>query len=154
MANRSTGAAALDDRVVTIDAFPLRSADKLRYGDTDRQGHVNLATFVSLLETGRIEILYDPKKSTADSGCTLVIARLVVEIRREIRWPGVVSIGTRAASIGHSSFNIEQALFQDNRCMASAETVIVHVNESTQQPQPLPAWTIARISALVGQPAA
>jgi acyl-CoA thioester hydrolase len=33
--------------------FAVYSVDKLRYGDTDRQGHVNNAVFATFLETGR-----------------------------------------------------------------------------------------------------
>ena len=36
-----------------LDQFPLRTRDKLRYADTDRQGHVNNAVFATFLETGR-----------------------------------------------------------------------------------------------------
>ncbi len=38
----------------TLDAFPLRTHEKLRYADTDRQGHINNAVFATLLETGLI----------------------------------------------------------------------------------------------------
>jgi acyl-ACP thioesterase len=31
----------------TIDDFPLRTYEKLRYVDTDRQGHVNNAVFAA-----------------------------------------------------------------------------------------------------------
>ena len=43
-----------------LDLFPLRTHDKIRYADTDRQGHVNNANFSTFLETGRTEILYNP----------------------------------------------------------------------------------------------
>ena len=33
------------------DAFPSRTHDKLRYNDTDRQGHVNNAVFSTFLES-------------------------------------------------------------------------------------------------------
>lgn len=34
--------------------FPSVTFDKIRYGDTDRQGHVNNAVFSAFLETGRV----------------------------------------------------------------------------------------------------
>ena len=34
----------------TLDAYPFQSRDKLRYSDTDKQGHVNNAVFSTLLE--------------------------------------------------------------------------------------------------------
>ena len=39
--------------------YALHAFDKLRYGDTDRQGHVNNAVYATLFETGRVELLYD-----------------------------------------------------------------------------------------------
>lgn len=38
--------------------FSLLTTDKIRYSDTDRQGHVNNAVFSTFLETGRAERLY------------------------------------------------------------------------------------------------
>ena len=43
----------------TLEQFPIRTYDKLRYADTDRQGHVNNAVFSTFLETGRVELIYD-----------------------------------------------------------------------------------------------
>ena len=116
--------------------FPFRSTDKLRYGDTDRQGHVNNAVFSTFLETGRVEFLHDASASLPDAGAAFVIARLVLDYRAEINWPGSVVIGTRIASVGRSSIRMEQAIFQGERCVATAETVIVQMNEQTRKSQP------------------
>lgn len=111
-----------------LEQFPLRTHEKLRYGDTDRQGHVNNAVFATMLETGRVELLYNPQRPLAEPGCSFVIARLVLDFRAEITWPGQIDIGTRIAAIGRSSTTLEQALFQNGTCAASATTVIVSVN--------------------------
>lgn len=124
-------------RQATLQDFPVRSYDKLRYGDTDRQGHVNNAVFATLLETGRVELVYGDHAPLMDPGCAFVIARLEVDYLGEILWPGRVDIGTRVKSIGRSSMRVEQALFHDGRLVAWAESVMVQVNESTRRPQPL-----------------
>jgi acyl-CoA thioester hydrolase len=131
-----------------LDAYPLRTFDKLRYADTDRQGHINNAVFATFLETGRVEILYDPEALLAEPGCAFVIARLSLDFRSEIRWPGRVGIGTRVASIGRSSVTLAQGLFQDDRCVATAETVIVQMDESTRRSRPLSQAAVARLSSL------
>ncbi|WP_343068673.1 hypothetical protein [Kaustia mangrovi] len=46
---------------IRLDDFPLRTSDKLRYADTDRQGHVNNAVFATFMETGRVAFLHDPQ---------------------------------------------------------------------------------------------
>ncbi|MDG4601661.1 MAG: acyl-CoA thioesterase [Defluviicoccus sp.] len=112
----------------TLDAFPLRTHEKLRYADTDRQGHINNAVFATMLETGRVELLYNSERPLAEPGCSFVIARLVLDFLAEIKWPGRVDIGTRIAAIGRSSTTLDQALFQEGNCVATATTVIVNIN--------------------------
>lgn len=117
--------------------FPLRTFDKIRYVDTDRQGHVNNALFASFLETGRVEILYNPAYPILAEGSSFVIASLKLEFLEEITWPGQVDIGTGIRKIGNSSIIIFQNLFQNENCVANAETVIVHVDNITRRSSPL-----------------
>jgi acyl-CoA thioester hydrolase len=123
--------------------------DKIRYADTDRQGHVNNAIFATLLETGRVELLYDPASPLAEAGSAFVIARLAIDFRSEIVWPGEIVIGTRVASLGRSSISLEQAVFQNGICAATAETVIVLMDEKTRRSRPLPAIARERLAAFL-----
>lgn len=134
------------EREISLADYPSRATDKLRYGDTDRQGHINNAVFSTLLETGRVEVLHDPAHSLTPPGSGFVIVRLALDFRRELHWPGTVSIGTRVAAIGRSSVTFEQAIFQDERCAATAETVVVLMDEATRRSRPLPQETIDRLS--------
>lgn len=135
------------DGMPELSQFPHKTYEKMRYVDTDRQGHVNNSVFSSMLETGRIEIFYDPNKPLASENCSFVIANINLDLLAEIIWPGNVDIGTRVSRIGRSSVNIEQALFQDGRCVATAKTVIVHVNNATRRSHPLNEAAIAQLSA-------
>lgn len=137
----------------SLTDFPLRTYDKLRYADTDRQGHINNAVFATMLETGRAELLYAPGDAMFDSGCAFVIASLRLDFLGEIRWPGRVEIGTRVSRIGNSSFTLEQALFQDERCAATGEAVIVQMNEATRRSQRLADKLIRRLAELMPAPA-
>jgi acyl-CoA thioester hydrolase len=139
---------------VRLDDFPLRTSDKVRYADTDRQGHVNNAVFATFLETGRVEILYDPLMPLAEPGSAFVIARLAVDFRAEIVWPGDVQIGTRVIAIGRSSVTLEQGLFQNGRFVATGETVIVLMDETTRRSRPLGPAAIDRLRLLMPFPRA
>ena len=142
---------AMDDTVApALDEFPIRTTDKVRYADTDRQGHVNNAVFATFLETGRVEVLYDPAGPLHDEDAAFVIARLDLHFRSEINWPGSVEIGTRVARVGTSSVTIHQAIFQHDACAATAETVIVHMDEATRRSRPLSDRAIERLRALAG----
>lgn len=134
--------------VPTLAEFPLKTHEKLRYADTDRQGHVNNAVFATMLETGRVELLLAPDQPLFEPGCGFVIASLQVDFRGEILWPGQVEIGTRVAATGRSSVTLEQALFQGGRCVATARSVIVHVNEASRRSHPLGLDALRRLAAL------
>lgn len=128
--------------------FPSQTTDKIRYADTDRQGHVNNALFATFLETGRVEILYDPEQPLTAAGAEFVIARLNLDFRGEILWPGTVTVGTGIRKIGTSSLTLFQRIFQDDRCVAHAETVIVQVDTQSRSARPLSEATRARLETL------
>nr|WP_208984271.1 thioesterase family protein [Labrenzia sp. PO1] len=131
-----------------MEAFVLRTGDKLRYGDTDRQGHVNNAVFATFLETGRVELLYN--EALADQGAAFVIARLELDFLAEVNWPGEVEIGTAVLDVGRSSFKLFQKVFQDGKPVAQAVTVIVQMSESTRKSQPLSERARERLQELTG----
>jgi acyl-CoA thioester hydrolase len=120
-----------------LEAFPLITFDKIRYADTDRQGHVNNAVFATFLETGRVEFLYHPDFAILDESTSFVIVALHLNLKKEIKWPGRVEIGTGILKIGNSSITIYQKLFQNNQLMADAETTIVQVDNISGQSKPL-----------------
>lgn len=130
--------------------YPVQSSDKIRFADTDRQGHVNNAVFATFLETGRVEILYGTPNPLSGEDGEFVIARLELDFRAELRWPGQVAIGTRVSSIGRSSMKLSQVLFQDGRCAAFAETVIVRIDKRSRRPLPLSPGEAARLRTLTG----
>ncbi|MBO0904443.1 acyl-CoA thioesterase [Jiella sonneratiae] len=121
----------------TLASFPFRTREKLRYRDTDRQGHVNNAVFSTFFETGRVELLHSGK-APPPKGRAFVIARLAIDFRREVNWPGEVEIGTGIAGLGNSSIRLVQAVFQHGALCAGAETVIVLMDEATRRSTPLP----------------
>lgn len=120
-----------------LEDFPLQTFDKVRYADTDRQGHVNNSVFSTFLETGRVEAMYDPEFDILAQNASFVIAALKLDFLREITWPGQVAIGTGILSIGNSSIKFHQQLFQNSKCVARAETVIVQIDNDRRKSSPL-----------------
>ncbi|MFN4009674.1 MAG: acyl-CoA thioesterase [Pannonibacter sp.] len=143
----------MDAKAAKLVDYPSVARDKLRYGDTDRQGHVNNAVFATFLETGRVEALFGSASGTgvdlADDGAAFVIARLELDFLAEIRWPGEVAIGTRVLRIGTSSVTLEQAVFQNDVCAARAVSVIVQMDEATRKSRPLSQAALAQLRQLV-----
>ncbi len=117
--------------------FPLQAFDKVRYSDTDRQGHVNNATFATYLETGRVAFIYHPEYPIVMKDTSFVIASLQIDFLHEIKWPGQVDIGTGIAKVGNSSIQVYQQLFQNGICVAAARTTIVQVSDTNAKSVPL-----------------
>lgn len=110
----------------------------LRYGDTDRQGHINNAVFATLLESGRVAFLFDDKgEVVAGNGKAYVIAKLTMDFLAEMNFPGIVKVGTKLISVGRSSFTLGQGLFLNGQCCSTAESVIVLTDEVTRRSTPL-----------------
>jgi acyl-CoA thioester hydrolase len=117
--------------------YPVRTFDKVRYSDIDRQGHINNAVFSVFLETGRVEVLYNPENPLYDKDSSFVIVNINLSLLAEIKWPGIVEIGSAVLKLGNSSINFVQGLYQNNQLVATAETIIVHVDNTTKRSKPL-----------------
>ncbi|HEX4112899.1 MAG TPA: thioesterase family protein [Stellaceae bacterium] len=112
--------------------------DKLRLGDTDRQGHVNNAVFATFAETGRIEFMRDDLLDLDRKSLGFVVARVEIDFRGELHWPGRVEIGTRLLSVGRTSWRLEHGMFVGDRCVATAMSVMVTIDAATRRPTPVP----------------
>lgn len=126
------------------DDFPLKTYDKIRYADTDRQGHVNNALFSTFLETGRTELLYADEPLHAENASFVIVSQKL-DLLSEIRWPGKVDIGTAVTRVGNSSLSLFQGLYQDGKLAAVADTVIVQMDDRTRKSKPLSPETAERL---------
>ena len=59
-----------------------------------------------------------------------------------MRWPGAIEMGLGVARFGRTSVTFDQVVFSEGKCVASAQSVTVLVDESTRKPTPLPEETI------------
>jgi acyl-CoA thioester hydrolase len=138
----STGRESTGDEAVTDPtarcSYRVWTEDIARYGDTDRQGHLNNAVFSTYFESGRVAFLMNGNDPGAPPGHSFVIVRLAIDFRREMHWGGRVEIGSAVAGIGRSSFTVRQAIFQGGTCTATAESVIVLMNDSTRRAALIP----------------
>ncbi len=110
---------------------------------------MNNAVFSTFLETGRTELFYGQGGSLAGPGGSFVLARLLMEYRAEVLWPGEIWIGTGVLSVGRSSVQMRQVLFQNGKRVANADTVMVRVDNATRKSSPLSEEAVARLNAFL-----
>lgn len=118
------------------ESFPMKSYDKVRYGDTDSQGHVNNAVFSTFLETGRTELLYE-LETWKNEEPIFVLVSSTINLMSEIYWPGTVEIGTGIKKIGRSSITYMHGLYQNGIMVAQAHTITVQMDELTRKSKAL-----------------
>jgi acyl-CoA thioester hydrolase len=121
--------------------FPFWTEEKLRIQDTDLNGHVNNASIAALCEAGRGEIISAVAGIPRERALGSALRRVTIEYLAEVHYPGRVRIGSRIAKVGNSSITIAQSLFEQDRCFAKAESVIVFTDRETRRSAPMPeAW--------------
>jgi acyl-CoA thioester hydrolase len=131
----------------TLADFPLRTIEKLRFADTDRNGHITNSVFAICCQNARMELLCDPRRVPIPANAQFVTARLLLEFRAEMHWPGTVTVGTRVERIGRSSLTLMQGLFMEERCVAMAESVVALMDKSSRRSTLLPDATAQALSA-------
>src|SRR5262245_10610518 len=131
-----------------LDGYLIRTSEKLRFSDTDRNGHVSNAVFATCCQNARMELLHDRSRIPLPLDAHFVIARLTLEFLKEMHWPGAVEIGTRLDRVGSSSVAMTQSLFHGVRCVAHAYSTVVLIDRSTRRPTPLPFETATALRAL------
>jgi acyl-CoA thioester hydrolase len=76
-------------------------------------------------------------------GLGWMLVRLDIHFRAELRWPGTIELGLGVAKLGRTSATFDQVVFSEGRCVASAQSVTVLVDERTRKPTPLTEEIIA-----------
>ena len=131
-----------DERVVWTE-------DVLRYCDMDPNGHINNSTFSVLCESGRVSLFRSRINPSLPKSRYFVLARLVIEFRSELHYPGSVRTGTWLTKVGRTSLGIGQIIMFGETIAATAETVCVSMDRETRRPAPFPQETRRITEALV-----
>ena len=134
---------------IDLEDYPVQVVEKFRFFDTDLHGHVSSPALVACLQNARHEAARDQKILPA--AADLVVVRMDITFKREVRWPGEVTIGTRVDTIGRSSVNIGQALFDGDRCLLNAQSTCVLIDRGTRRSTPWPEDVLGRLHSIGSQ---
>ena len=125
------------DSTPRLEDFPYRLTDNVRFADLDPNQHVNNAVYASYFETGRVTLVKDRSYGLMPSGLGWMLVRLDIHFRAELRWPGTIEMGLGVAKFGRTSVTFDQVVFSEGKCVASAQSVMVLIDESTRKPTKL-----------------
>jgi len=136
------------DRRLTQRAFFKHwLTERVRWSDTDLVGHVNNLSFATYCESGRTEFLRELIRRDADSRVLLLLAQSNVCFFGEVHWPAQVDVGTCILDIGESSCRMGHGLFYNERCVGTADALLVHIDETSRKAQAIPAAVREHLTA-------
>jgi acyl-CoA thioester hydrolase len=112
----------------------------IRFCDTDKLGHINNVSIASYFEASRCELFDRLMERAGEAGGDVdyVLARVAIDFRHEIYYPGTVEVGARFLRLGNRSVVSGYGAFLGDRCFATAEAVNVFFNLKTRKSAPPP----------------
>lgn len=133
-------------------SYPVSMQCQTRFQDLDPNGHLNNVAFAALFENARVQVhrLARPRDERPANERTMV-AHVAINYLREGHYPGDVMITSGVGHIGSSSWRIDQAMFQNDQCIATCETVVVCRTDN--QARPLRAAVVAELESMLVSPA-
>lgn len=121
------------------DPRVIWTEEVLRFADTDQNGHVNNSVFSVLCESGRVHLFASRLDGARPRDTFFVIARLAIDFRAELHYPGRVRTATWISRLGNSSIALQQAILsQDGTLAAQGESVCVLMDGPSRRPTPFP----------------
>lgn len=119
--------------------FPYFTTEKVRFGDIDRQNHVNNLAICSYIECGRVEMreVNFPEIARDPENAWLVV-HFEISFRASTGYPGTVDVGTGILDIRNSSYVLGHGVFAGDTCLATARTTTVFGDRINGGKRPIP----------------
>jgi len=105
----------------------------IRYSDQDSMAHVNNTALATYVEAARTAFIYDLIQRSHAEGMEFILARLVIDYRRELHYPGRVEVGARLIRVGTKSITTGYGVFRGDDCVATSECVNVFYDMATRK---------------------
>lgn len=114
---------------------------KVRYADTDAQGHVFFANYLTYADeglTGYLEAIGCSYRSLGEQGLDLVYAASRCTHRGSARFGDTLQIHTAITKLGNTSVTCSVEVCRADELLAEIELVSVMVDRSTLSPRTIP----------------
>lgn len=105
----------------------------IRFSDEDSMGHVNNVAFGAYVEAARTSLIKGLLDRFDHPGLDFILARVVIDYRAELHYPGTVDVGARLTRIGTKSLTSGYGIFLGDKCFATAESINVFYDMNTRK---------------------
>lgn len=133
-----------------MEGFKFKHSLQLRYSDFDMLGHLNSATYATLLELGRIEYYLNINWNLKE--ISNVVASFKIDYLNEIKPGREVDVWVKISKLGNKSFKMEYLLASSNETTiyAKAETTQVCIQRKDNSSTPIPTEIKQAVSQFEG----
>ncbi|MCG8583122.1 MAG: acyl-CoA thioesterase [Pirellulales bacterium] len=124
--------------MLTTHDIPIR----VRYQETDAQGHVHHATYINYFEQGRVELLRAAGHSyreLEEQGMMLVVVEVNCRYLRPAHFDDVLTLRTSTQKVRGTRIWHHYHVLLDDEIIVDANTTVACVNRDGR-PQRLPQW--------------
>lgn len=104
----------------------------IRFSDQDSMGHVNNVSIAAYIEAARTMIVQGLLDRFDHPGLDFILARVAIDYKRELHYPGTVEVGGRLIRLGSKSLTSGYGVFFGDTCVATSESVNVFYDMNTR----------------------
>lgn len=123
-----------------LEAYPLSVAIRATYSDLDANHHINNVALSRFIEEAcaslNMQVFGEDAVVRPSGGAQLLTAAVSIDFVTQGRYPGDIIAAIGISQIGRSSCIYASALFQPGRCIAVAQTTLVHAQDGAGVPIP------------------
>jgi len=95
-------------------------------------GHVNNVAFAAYIEASRTMLIQGLLDQFQYDGLDFILARVVIDYRNELHYPGSIDVGAKLTRLGSKSLTSCYGIFLDEQCIATGESVNVFYDMNTR----------------------
>ena len=122
---------------------PYRTDVQVRFADTDALGHLNNTAYSFYAEHARLEFFSDLGAEVAG----LILARIALDFRRQVRFREAVYVLTRVERVGNSSVTLAQEVYAEGKLAADVSSVVVLFDYEAGRSKRIPEELRGRLEA-------
>ena len=140
------------------EPFRFSTQVKVRFNETDQQGHVNFVHYLSYFDVALTEYLLAIECSYTDllaEGQDMVYTESHCNYRSPVTWPEILRVHARIAAAGERSLRFEFQVYAeaDGREVADGHIVAVTMDSQTHRPRAVSGRLRQAVAQFEGIPA-
>ena len=120
--------------------------ENVRWGDTDGYNHVNNVSISRYFESARVNII----RNLESEKYGFVIVNFNINYLDQIFYPSKIEIGSYISRIGNKSIEFNQAIFVNNKCKATAISILAYANVKESKSYKISSEIINKLQKIYG----